>query len=175
MTRKTGSESRKVTLARDDWHQLRMAVNDRTASSRWLATHCLTATCALVSVRQFDDVCCIVDFVQVWVYTRFLLRQTIYGCDCNELIITDPGKLIGTKFSFQMNHASICGTMVITFVLDAMSVNAALQIALLKDIIAEHSTLWSPRTPVTSVLQVSPMLDTTTVPSCNQVFILTLF
>ncbi|GFS94062.1 transposable element Tc3 transposase [Trichonephila clavipes] len=36
-TRKTGSERRKVTSARDDQHQLRMTVNARTASSRQLA------------------------------------------------------------------------------------------------------------------------------------------
>ncbi|GFT26666.1 transposable element Tcb2 transposase [Trichonephila clavipes] len=36
---------------------------------------------------------------------------------------TEPGKLIGTKMSFQMNHASICGTMMGTFMLDAMPVN----------------------------------------------------
>ncbi|GFW89965.1 transposable element Tc1 transposase [Trichonephila clavipes] len=33
-TRKTGSGRRKLTLARDDQHLLRMSVNDRTASSR---------------------------------------------------------------------------------------------------------------------------------------------
>ncbi|PRD31868.1 UNVERIFIED_CONTAM: hypothetical protein NCL1_22198 [Trichonephila clavipes] len=36
-TRKTGSGRRKVTSARDDRHLLRMAVNDREASSRQLA------------------------------------------------------------------------------------------------------------------------------------------
>ncbi|GFW78016.1 transposable element Tc1 transposase [Trichonephila clavipes] len=37
--RKTGSERRKVTSARDDRHLLRLAVNDRTASSRQLTAH----------------------------------------------------------------------------------------------------------------------------------------
>ncbi|GFW84904.1 transposable element Tcb2 transposase [Trichonephila clavipes] len=40
---------------------------------------------------------------------------------------TEPGKLISTKLSFQRNHASICGTMMAAFVLDAMSVNAEFQ------------------------------------------------
>ncbi|PRD31891.1 UNVERIFIED_CONTAM: hypothetical protein NCL1_22121 [Trichonephila clavipes] len=33
---------------------------------------------------------------------------------------TEPSKLIGTKLSFQMNHASICGTMMAAFTLDTM-------------------------------------------------------
>ncbi|GFX91686.1 uncharacterized protein TNCV_3682721 [Trichonephila clavipes] len=39
---------------------------------------------------------------------------------------SEPGKLIGTKLSFQINHASICG----------MPVNAAFQSALCNDIVA---------------------------------------
>ncbi|GFS81807.1 uncharacterized protein TNCV_1544451 [Trichonephila clavipes] len=39
----------------------------------------------------------------------------------------EPDKPIDTKLSFQMNHASICGSMMTTFVLDAMTVNAAFQ------------------------------------------------
>ncbi|GFW83056.1 uncharacterized protein TNCV_4604831 [Trichonephila clavipes] len=46
---------------------------------------------------------------------------------------TEPGKLIGTKLSFQMNHALICGIMLVAFVLDAMPVNSAFQSALSKD------------------------------------------
>ncbi|GFV86511.1 transposable element Tc1 transposase [Trichonephila clavipes] len=41
----------------------------------------------------------------------YCYRQTIDGCVCNGLMSTEPGKLIVTKLSFQMNHASICGTM----------------------------------------------------------------
>ncbi|GFX38299.1 transposable element Tcb2 transposase [Trichonephila clavipes] len=33
--------------------------------------------------------------------------QIIDGCICNGLMSTVPGKLIGTKLSFQMNHASV--------------------------------------------------------------------
>ncbi|GFV19457.1 tyrosine-protein kinase Shark [Trichonephila clavipes] len=54
-------------------------------------------------------------------------RQTIDGSICNGLMSTEPGQLIGTKLSFQMNHASICGTMMAAFVLDATTVNAAFQ------------------------------------------------
>ena len=58
------------------------------------------------------------------------------------LMSTEPGKLIGTKLSFQMNYASICGTMMTAFVLDAMPVNSAFQRALSKDIVAEHLEFW---------------------------------
>ena len=70
-------------------------------------------------------------------------RPTIDGCVCNELMSTEPGKLIGTKFSFQMNHAAICGAMTAAFVLDALPVNAAFQNALPSDRVAEFPKLWS--------------------------------
>ncbi|GFX17615.1 uncharacterized protein TNCV_474151 [Trichonephila clavipes] len=54
-------------------------------------------------------------------------RQIIDGCVCNGLMNSEPEKLIGTKLSFQMNHVSICGTMMTAFELDAMPVNAAFQ------------------------------------------------
>ena len=56
---------------------------------------------------------------------------------------TEPGKLIGTKLTFQMNHASICETTMATFVLDTMPVNAAFQSMLSNNILAQHSELWS--------------------------------
>ncbi|GFW35680.1 transposable element Tcb2 transposase [Trichonephila clavipes] len=115
--RKTGSGRRKVTSARNDRHLLRTAVNDRTASSSQLAASGCTATGSPS-------------------------RQTINGCFCNGLMSTEPGKLIGTKLSFQMNPASICGTMMVTFVLDTMPVNAAFQRALSNDIMALHPKLW---------------------------------
>ncbi|GFX56888.1 transposable element Tcb2 transposase [Trichonephila clavipes] len=121
---KTGSARRKVTSARDDRHLLRMAVNDRTASSRQLV-YCYRCTNV-----GFVDVCCTVDCMQGCLYTGSPSRQTIDGCVCNGLMNTEPGKLIGTKLSFQMNHVSICGTMMAAFVLDAMPVNAAFQSAL---------------------------------------------
>ncbi|GFU40960.1 uncharacterized protein TNCV_4645401 [Trichonephila clavipes] len=41
-----------------------------------------------------------------------------------------------------MNHASVSGTMIASFVLDAMSVNAAFLSALQKNIVAYHPELW---------------------------------
>ncbi|GFY23090.1 uncharacterized protein TNCV_3763301 [Trichonephila clavipes] len=102
-TKKTGIGRRKMTLARDDRHMLRMA-------------------CRL---RQFVDVYCTVDIVQGCLYTGSPSRQTIEGCVYTGLISRDNGKLIGTKLSFQMNHALICGTMMAAFVLDATLVNTA--------------------------------------------------
>ena len=54
---------------------------------------------------------------------------------------TELGKLIGTKMSFQMNHTSVCWTMMVAFMLDAMPVNAAFQSALSDDTVAEHPEL----------------------------------
>ncbi|GFX90297.1 transposable element Tcb2 transposase [Trichonephila clavipes] len=42
-----------------------------------------------------------------------------------------------------MDDASICGTMMTAFVLDALLVNAAFQSALSKDIVVYHPELWS--------------------------------
>ncbi|GFU42750.1 transposable element Tc1 transposase [Trichonephila clavipes] len=83
-TRKTGRGRWKVTSAHKDRHLLRMAVNDCTASSRQLAARWSTAT-------------------------GYPSRQTIDGCVCNRLMSTEPCKQIGTKLSFQMNPASVCG------------------------------------------------------------------
>ncbi|GFW15761.1 uncharacterized protein TNCV_3582591 [Trichonephila clavipes] len=99
-----------------------MAVNNRTAFSRQLAARWTTATGVL-----YYDVCCTVYCGQECLYTGFPSRQTINACVCNELM----SKLIGTKLSFQMNHASIWGIMMAAFVL-----NAAFQRALLNDIAA---------------------------------------
>ncbi|GFV56690.1 uncharacterized protein TNCV_4651861 [Trichonephila clavipes] len=51
---------------------------------------------------------------------------------------TEPGKLIGTKLSFQMNHASMCEAMMATFVFDAIPVNGAFQSTLSNHIVAFH-------------------------------------
>ncbi|GFV86200.1 transposable element Tc1 transposase [Trichonephila clavipes] len=51
-TRKTSSGRRKVTSVPDDRHQLRMAVNDRRASSRQLAALWSTATGVLMSASS---------------------------------------------------------------------------------------------------------------------------
>ncbi|GFT55435.1 transposable element Tcb2 transposase [Trichonephila clavipes] len=64
---------------------------------------------------------------------RILSRQTINDCVCNGLMSTEPSKFIGTKLSVQMNRASICGTMMAAFVLDAMLVNAAFPSAISND------------------------------------------
>ncbi|GFT45077.1 transposable element Tcb1 transposase [Trichonephila clavipes] len=57
------------------------------------------------------------DCVQGCLYTGSPSWQTINGCVCNGLMSTVAGKLIITKLSFQMNHPSICGTMMAAFVL----------------------------------------------------------
>ena len=49
---------------------------------------------------------------------------------------TEPGKLIRTKLSFQINYTSTCETMMAVFVLDAMPVNDCLQSALSNYIVA---------------------------------------
>ncbi|GFS97945.1 uncharacterized protein TNCV_2018831 [Trichonephila clavipes] len=69
-------------------------------------------------------------------YTGSPSLQTIDGCVCNGLMSTEPGKLISTKLSFQMNYASICWTMMAAFVLDVMPVNAVFQSALSNDRVA---------------------------------------
>ncbi|GFW88701.1 transposable element Tcb2 transposase [Trichonephila clavipes] len=51
-TRKTGSRRRKVTSAHNDRHLLRMAVSDRTASSRQFAARWSTATGVLMSASS---------------------------------------------------------------------------------------------------------------------------
>ncbi|GFX16724.1 uncharacterized protein TNCV_4187001 [Trichonephila clavipes] len=73
----------------------------------------------------FVNICCTVDCMQGCLYTGFPSWQTIDGYVYNGVISTEPGKLIGTKLSFQMNHASICGAMMAAFMLDAMPVNTA--------------------------------------------------
>ncbi|GFW25479.1 uncharacterized protein TNCV_3722071 [Trichonephila clavipes] len=83
------------------------------------------------------------DCVQECLYARSSSRQTIIGCFCNGLMSTEPGKLIGTKLSFLMNHAYICGTMMMAaFLLDAMPSNSAFQSALSNDIVAQRTKLW---------------------------------
>ncbi|GFS96691.1 uncharacterized protein TNCV_4754041 [Trichonephila clavipes] len=135
-TRKTGSGRRKATSACDDRRLLRMAVNDRTASSRQLAARWSTATGVLMaasSIRRrllHRGLC-----ARVSLY-RLPSRQTIDGCVCNGLMSTESGKLMGTKLSFQMNHAAIWGILMAAFVLDAMPVKAAFQRALSNDIVA---------------------------------------
>ncbi|GFT70283.1 uncharacterized protein TNCV_3457221 [Trichonephila clavipes] len=86
-----------MTSAREDRHLLRMVVNDRTASSRQLASSLSTATGVKCRLRQFVDVCLTVDCVQGCFNAGSPSRQTIDGCVCNELMSTKPGMLIDTK------------------------------------------------------------------------------
>ncbi|PRD33728.1 UNVERIFIED_CONTAM: hypothetical protein NCL1_16777 [Trichonephila clavipes] len=118
-TRKTVSGRRKVTsVFAIDRHLLRMAVNDHTTSSRKLIAQQVLVYSYRCTNVGFVNVCCNVDCVERCLYTGAPSRQTIEGCVCNGPMSTEPGKLIGTKLSFQMNHASICWTVMATFVLD---------------------------------------------------------
>ncbi|GFX93894.1 HTH_Tnp_Tc3_2 domain-containing protein [Trichonephila clavipes] len=114
-----------------------MVVNDRTASSRQLTARWSTSTGLLTSASSIRR-----RLLHRGLRARMPLyrippsRQTIDGCVQNELMSTEPCKLIGTKLSFQMNHASICGTMMVAFVLDAMPLNDDFQSALSNDIVA---------------------------------------
>ena len=56
---------------------------------------------------------------------------------------TEPGKLFGTKLSFQMNHGSICLIKMAMFMLDAMLVNVDFQSVISNDIVAKHVELLS--------------------------------
>ena len=78
------------------------------------------------------------DSVQRWLYTGSSLPQTIDSCFCNRLMSAESDKLIGTKLSFFMNHASICRTMEGAFVLDATPFNAVFKNVLSKDIGVEN-------------------------------------
>ncbi|GFW70325.1 HTH_Tnp_Tc3_2 domain-containing protein [Trichonephila clavipes] len=102
-----------------------MAVNGRTASSRQLAARWSTDTGVLMSASSIRRRLLHRGLLARCLYTGSSFRLTIDGCVCNGLMSTEPGKLIGTKLSFQMNHASICRTVMATFVLDAMPMNAA--------------------------------------------------
>ncbi|GFX86348.1 HTH_Tnp_Tc3_2 domain-containing protein [Trichonephila clavipes] len=88
-----------------------MAANDCTASSGQLAARWSTTTGVLMTASSIRQRLLHRGLrARVPLY-RIPLTQTIDGCVFNGLMSTVPGKLIGTKFSFQINHASICGTM----------------------------------------------------------------
>ncbi|GFX47343.1 HTH_Tnp_Tc3_2 domain-containing protein [Trichonephila clavipes] len=135
-TRKTASGRRKETSERNDRHLLRLVGNDCTASFRQLAARWSTATGVLMSASSIRRRLLHRGLRSRMPLYRIPARQTIDGCICNGLMSTEPGKLIGTKLSFQMNHASICGTMMAAFMLEAIPVNAAFQSALLNVIVA---------------------------------------
>ncbi|GFV87082.1 HTH_Tnp_Tc3_2 domain-containing protein [Trichonephila clavipes] len=124
-----------MTSACDDKSLLRMAVNDRTASSRQLAAHWCTATDVLMSASSIHRRLLHRRLRAKMPLYRIPSRSTIDGCVCNRLMGPEPDRLIGTK-SFHMNPVPICGTMIAAFVLDAMTVNAAFQNALSYDTVA---------------------------------------
>ncbi|GFX37248.1 HTH_Tnp_Tc3_2 domain-containing protein [Trichonephila clavipes] len=111
-----------------------MGVNLRTASFRQLAARWSTATGVLMSASSIRRRLLHSGLLARVPLYRILLTANHRRLVCNGIMSTEPGKLIDTKLSFQMNHASICGTMKATFLLYAMPVYAAFQSALLKDI-----------------------------------------
>ncbi|GFY02071.1 uncharacterized protein TNCV_5099321 [Trichonephila clavipes] len=99
----------------------------RIGSGRWKAVGSTLVYCYRSTNVGFVNVCCTLDCVQGCLYTGSPSWQNIDGCVCIELMIPEPGKLIRTKLSFKMNHASMCETMMAAFVLDVILVNAAFQ------------------------------------------------
>ena len=129
---------RKVTSACNNRHLLRMAVNNRTSSFRQLVTRFSVATGILISSSLICK-----RLLHRGERSRVLLcmilpsHQIINGCVCNGLISTEPGKLICIKFSFQIDHTSVCAALIGAFMLNAMPVNAAFQSAFWNDIVAK--------------------------------------
>ncbi|GFV11892.1 HTH_Tnp_Tc3_2 domain-containing protein [Trichonephila clavipes] len=126
-----------VTSARNDRHLLHTVVNDRIDSSWQLVASWSNATGVLMSASSIHRRLRHRRLRARLPLYRTPSRQTIDCCVCNGLMSTELGKLIGTKMSLQINHASVCGTMIAAFVLDAMPVKAAFQSgALSNDIVA---------------------------------------
>ncbi|GFU89415.1 transposable element Tcb1 transposase [Trichonephila clavipes] len=97
-----------------------MAVNDRTASSRQLAACWSTATGVLISASSIRR-----RQLHHGLRTRVPFYRMSLTANHRQLrlqwaLSVEPGKLIGTKWSFQLNRASICGTMMIAFMLNAI-------------------------------------------------------
>ncbi|GFX00201.1 transposable element Tcb2 transposase [Trichonephila clavipes] len=124
-TRKSGCGRWKVTSVCDDRHLLQLVVNDRTPCSRQLGANLSTATGVLMSNSGIR---------RRLLHRRLRAKVPLYSTHLlanhrplrlQWLMSTEPGKLTGTKLSFQMNHASICETMMAPFVLDTMPVNSA--------------------------------------------------
>ncbi|GFT36705.1 transposable element Tcb2 transposase [Trichonephila clavipes] len=134
--RKTGSGRWKVTSVCDDQPLLHLAVNDHTASSSQFAARWSTATGVQMlasSIRR----CLLYRGLR----SRVSLHMIPHTANHSWLRLQwahehRACKLIGTKLSFQMNPASICGTMINAFMVDAMPVNAAFQSALSNNIVA---------------------------------------
>ena len=151
-----------MTSAHDDRYMLCITVNNHTASSRQLTSRWSTG--ALMSASSIRRHLPKKDLhgghfthrtlstlepttnqsstsAASWTACKVPSWQTTDGGVCSRLMSTEPGKLIGTKLSFQMNHVSICWTMMAVFVLDAMPENSAFQSVLLNDIVIEHLNL----------------------------------
>ncbi|GFV14249.1 transposable element Tcb2 transposase [Trichonephila clavipes] len=110
-------------------------VSDRTASSRQLTAHWSTAAGVPMSASSIR---------RSLLHRELRPRVPLYRISLtanyrqNALMSTELGEQICTKFVFsdESNHASICGTMLTAFMLDAVPVNAAYQSALSNDIVA---------------------------------------
>ncbi|GFU91862.1 transposable element Tcb2 transposase [Trichonephila clavipes] len=125
-----------VTSVRDDRHLFRMAMNDRTVTSRQLAARWSTATGVLMSassIRQrllHRGLRARVPLYRFplttnhrWLRLQWAHEQRTWQGDWHQVVFSDE-----SRFNF--------GTMMAAFVLDAMPVNAAFQSALLNDIVA---------------------------------------
>ncbi|GFV61168.1 transposable element Tcb2 transposase [Trichonephila clavipes] len=115
--------------------------NNRTSYSRQLTARWSTATGVLMSTSSIRRRLLHRGLRRVSLY-RIPSLKTINGCVCNELMSTEPDKLISTKLFFQMSHSLICATMMAAFLLDAMLMNATFQIALSNGIVTQHPELW---------------------------------
>ncbi|GFW51289.1 HTH_Tnp_Tc3_2 domain-containing protein [Trichonephila clavipes] len=113
-----------------------MMVNDRTAYSMQLEARWSTATGVLMSSSSFRRLLLHREWREGMPLYRIPLTATIDGCIYNGLMSTEYGKLIVSKLSFQINHASICETTMAALLLDAMPVNVAFHSALSNDIVA---------------------------------------
>ncbi|GFT38737.1 transposable element Tcb2 transposase [Trichonephila clavipes] len=122
-SRKIVNGRQKRALARDDQHLLRISVNDRTSSSRQSAARCSNATGVLMSASSIHRPLLRSGWVPLYriSHTANHRRLRLQWAHEHRAWQADWH----TKLSFQMNHASTCGTMMAAFMLDAMPVNAA--------------------------------------------------
>ena len=76
-------------------------------------------------------------------YKRIPSRQTIDGCFCYGIMITELSKLISIKWSFSDESRFNLWYNDDCFMLDAIPVIATFQKASQNDVVAEHPELWS--------------------------------
>ena len=109
--KKIGNGQQKIILACDDWHLLCMGMNDRTASSRQLTAPWSTATSVLMSTLSiYTHLLHHGQHARVplqkiplranrqWLCLQWACKHKAWQADWHQV-------------SFQMNHASICVTM----------------------------------------------------------------